>query len=50
MFDVSLLDKFNTYEPNMFSDALFQIDEEIKQAYLMFIGVLLPAVSFSDTQ
>ena len=47
MFDVSLLDKFYTYEPNMISDELFQIDEEIKQAYLMFIGVLVPVVSFS---
>ena len=47
MFDVSLLDKFYTYEPNMISDELFQIDEEIKQAYLMFIGVLVPVVSFN---
>ena len=47
MFDIALLDKFYIYEPNMISDELYQIDEDIKHAYLMFIGVLVPVVSFS---
>ena len=47
MFDIALLDKFYIYEPSMISDELYQIDEGIKHAYLMFIGVLVPVVSFS---
>ena len=47
MFDIAQLDKFYIYEPNMISDELYQIDENIKHAYLMFIGVLVPVVSFS---
>ena len=47
MFDIALLDKFYIYETNMISDELYQIDEGIKHAYLMVIGVLVPVVSIS---
>ena len=40
IFDVSVFDNLYTYEPNMISNELFRIYEEIKQGYLMFIGVL----------
>ena len=47
MFHVTLFDIFYIYEPNMISNELYQIDEDIKHPYLRFIGVLLPVVSFS---
>ena len=47
IFDIALLDKFYIYELSMISDELYQIDDNIKHAYLMFIGVLVHVVSFS---
>jgi hypothetical protein len=48
MFDIELLDKFYTFTG---TDTDFQeVDEEVRNAYLMFIGDLVPVISLNWKQ
>jgi hypothetical protein len=48
MFDIKLLEKFYTLTANDSNNP--DVDEEVKKAYLMFIGDLVPVVSFNWKQ
>lgn len=43
--DFSLIDKFYDYDPEMDTDDLFDFEEKIKKAYLVFIGTFCSSVS-----
>lgn len=49
MFDIKLLEKFYTLTGDD-SDSSPDVDEEVKSAYMMFIGDLVPVISFNWKQ
>jgi hypothetical protein len=48
MFDIELLDKFYKFSNDSLD--LKEVEEEVKEAYIMFIGVLVPVISLNWKQ